>query len=127
MRTVLLGLLAISSAAGPAAGESPGCGTRPGLERELAATHALRAGAARIASPREDDREADDVAVVVDRGDLVIRRNPFDLDGAGLRLTPSAAGYQSAPLAVPLEPAGSPLGLGDDDARPVALGFAFPF
>ena len=126
MRVALLGALALSSAAG-AAGETAGCGTRPGLERELVAGHALRAGAVRMAALRADDREVDHVAVILDRGDLVIRRNPFDLDGAGLRLTPAGGGYESAPLAVPIEPAGPSLGLGDGEARAVALGFAFPF
>jgi hypothetical protein len=72
--------------------------------------------------------DIDDVAVLVDRGDLVVRRNPFDLDGSSLRLVPNrGGGYDAARLAIPVEPAGSTLGLGDDEAVAVELGFAFPF
>ena len=72
--------------------------------------------------------DVDDVAVLVDRGDLVVRRNPFDLDGSALRLTPNrSGGYDAARLALPIEPPGTALGLGDDEARAVDLGFAFPF
>lgn len=67
------------------------------------------------------------VAVMADRGDLVARRNPFDLDGRGLRFTPSAGGYRTTPVAPPIT-AGEALALGGDDAAvAIPLGFAFPF
>jgi hypothetical protein len=127
MRAVLLA--GVIAAVPPAAGAEPrACGTRPGQERELVVAHRLHASGPRaLSTARGDDRDVDDVAVLVDGGDLVIRRNPFDLDRTGVRLTPRGAGFESTPLTVPIEPAGAPLGLGDGEARPVALGFAFPF
>ena len=119
--------LALVAAAAPAAASDiPGCGTRPGLRRDLAVLHALAAGA-RAASARPPDLDVGDVAVIVDRGDVVIRRNPFDLAGAGLRLTPRAGGYSAARVALPIEPPGSPLPIADEGSRAVAFGFAFPF
>ena len=112
----------------PAGAEAPGCGARPGLQRELRAIHDHSGGGGRAASARGSDADIDDVAVLVDRGDLVIRRNPFDLDGTGLRLTPAAGGgYDAARVAFPVEAPGPALAMGDDDAREVALPFAFPF
>ena len=105
------------------------CGTHPGVQRELRALHDLAAAGGRVAAAaRGSDVDVDDVAVLVDRGDLIVRRNPFDLDGSALRLTPNrSGGYDVARLALPTEPPGSALGLGDDEARAIALGFAFPF
>jgi hypothetical protein len=127
MRSVLAASLVVAGAMPAAAGDVAGCGTRPGLERDLAALHALRGGAPRALSTREDDRDAGDVAVIVDRGDLVIRRNPFDLAGESLRLTPRDGGYAAARVAVPIEPPGTPLPVADGGAHAVGLGFAFPF
>lgn len=68
------------------------------------------------------------MAILEDRGDLVVRRNPFDLDGAAVRFTRNPrGGYDPARLSIPLDEPGTPLGLGDDDARSVELPFAFPF
>jgi hypothetical protein len=105
------------------------CGTHPGLQRELRALHDLAATGGHVAgAARGSDVDIDDVAVLVDRGDLIVRRNPFDLDGSALRLTPNrSGGYDAARLALPTEPPGAALGLGDDEARAVDLGFAFPF
>lgn len=105
------------------------CGAHPGLQRELRALHDLAAAGGRVAAAaRGSDVDVDDVAVLVDRGDLIVRRNPFDLDGSALRLTPNrTGGYDVAHLALPTEPPGTALGLGDDEARAVDLGFAFPF
>jgi hypothetical protein len=104
------------------------CTTDPGRERELRALHDLAAAERGLAAAaRESDVDVDDVAILVDRGDLIVRRNPFDLDGSALRLTPNRGGYDVARLALPIEPAGAPLGLADDEVRAVDLGFAFPF
>ena len=125
-----LAVLVVPLIGAPAAGAAErACGTHPGLQRELRALHDLAAAGARpaAASPRVDT-DVDDVAVLVDAGDLVVQRNPFDLDASALRLTPSrTGGYDAARLALPIEPGGTPIGLGDDEARGVDLGFAFPF
>src|SRR5262245_31054214 len=74
------------------------------------------------------DVDVDNVALLEDRGDLVVRRNPFDLAAAAIRFTPARdGGYALARLSLPLDPAGSPLGLGADEARAVDLPFSFPF
>jgi hypothetical protein len=68
------------------------------------------------------------IAVLLDEGDLALIRNAMDLQQAGLRFSPAGTGYSVSRLALPLEPdAGTPLTLGDDDSRRVALSFAFPF
>jgi hypothetical protein len=125
----LLAAVLVSVIAAPSARAEDGrCGTHPGLRRELRALHELGAAGVRLASARGSDADIDEVAVLVDRGDLIVRRNPFDLDGSALRLTPDRnGGYDAARLALPLEPAGPALGLGDDEAREVDLPFAFPF
>ena len=74
------------------------------------------------------DRDEGDVAVLHDRGDIVIRRNPFDLDDAGVHFTPNAAGgYDVGPASGPTGGPATPLGLGTGEARAVALPFPFPF
>jgi len=122
-------ILAAIFAAPSVRAAGPRCGTHPGLQRELRALHDLAAAGGRAAAgARGSDVEVDDVAVLVDRGDLIVRRNPFDLDGAALRLTPNGnGGYDVARLALPIEPPGTSLGLGDDEGLAVDLGFTFPF
>src|SRR5262245_717341 len=110
---------------------TPGiCGTAPDGSRELVAWHSyweqtrprLRAASA-VA-----DTDVDDVALLEDHDDLVVRKNPFDLDGAALRFAPNPrGGYDVARLALPLDAPGTRLGLGSDDAQAVDLPFAFPF
>jgi hypothetical protein len=74
------------------------------------------------------DRTVDNVAVLEDRRDLVVARNPFDLDSAGIRLAPSrTGGYDAAPVRVAPGTSGSPLGVGEEGARTVDLPFSFPF
>jgi hypothetical protein len=129
--SALIGLLAPSLLAAP---PGPRCGTGPGTAADLSALHRYWTSAGLVGRPevaaasRSVDREEGDVAVLEDRGDLVTRRNPFDLDGAGIRLTPNrVGGYDLARLALPLEPPAAPLGLANDDARAVDLPFTFPF
>jgi hypothetical protein len=106
------------------------CGTTPNGAREMAAWHQYweqtRARPERVASVAAD-RDVDNVAVLEDRDDLVVRQNPFDLEGATLRFVPDRDGYTVARLSLPLDPPGSSLGLGADDARAVDLPFPFPF
>jgi hypothetical protein len=74
------------------------------------------------------DADVDHVALLEDRGDLVARRNPFDLDRASLRFVPNGAGgYDAVPMAAAIEPPGTPVAVGDDEARAFDLPFTFPF
>lgn len=128
-------LSALSAFAGPdtrlpSLDHTKGCGTHPALQRELRILHE----ASRVRRPvatgvsRAFDEDIDDVALLVDRGDLVVRRNPFDLDGSAVRLTPAGIdGRRTARLALPIEAPGTALALGDDEAREIDLPFAFPF
>lgn len=73
-------------------------------------------------------RDIDDIAVIEDDGTLILRPNPFDLGGAGLRFEPTAAGYDLTPGDASFRPiAGRELPLGDDDTAPQTLGFSFPY
>jgi hypothetical protein len=75
----------------------------------------------------EEDRDVGHVAILVDRGDLVVHRNLFDLGGRGVRLFPNGrGGYDSAPLSAAPGPAGSALALATGAAVPIDLPFAFP-
>lgn len=122
-------LLAVTAGVAVAAGPEGACATSPEGRRHLLALHRYWSqSGALLASAGAADTDQDDVAVLVDRGDLVARRNPFDLDGASLRLSPNSdGGFDPARMALGLDPAGSRLGLGDDDAAPVDLPFRFPF
>ena len=122
-------LLAAPPAAAPG-DQVPACGTVPEGGNDLQAQHRYwlqtRAGALEAEGGRDFD--LDHVAVLEDRGDLVARRNAFDLDRASLRFVPSApGGYDAVPLAGSLEPAGTTLSLADDQALALDLPFGFPF
>jgi hypothetical protein len=98
--------------------------------RDLLTMHEYwgQTGGVRATSATSRDFDRDGVAVLEDGGDLVARRNPFDLDGVAVRFSPRAAGeYELARLALPLDAPGSSLALGKDDAKAVDLPFAFPF
>ena len=125
----VLALLAVAGRGGSGP-PRPGCGTGMAASRDLLALHEYWAqtGGARAMSFSAGDFDRDGVAVLEDAGDLVARRNPFDLDGAALRFSPRTADtYQLTRLALALDPPGAPLGLGNDDAKAVDLPFAFPF
>lgn len=114
------------------ASDGPACGTAPDGSANLLALHAYWAGTGAVAAAdRGDVRDADvgHVAVLEDRGDLVARRNPFDLDRAAVRFVPNAAGgFDPVPMTAPLEATGpQTLAPPDDGAVPVDLPFAFPF
>jgi hypothetical protein len=111
-------------------GQGRSCGTSPDGSDHLLAQHRYwmqtQAGATTTGGDR--DADVDHVAVLEDRGDLVARRNAFDLERSSLRFVPNAAGgYDPVPLAGALEPAGAPVSLGDDEAAALDLPFAFPF
>lgn len=73
--------------------------------------------------------DAGEIAVLEDAGDLLLRRNRFDLRDNGLRLTPNAAGgYDVSRITYGFRRSlGSALTLGDDDTQPDALRFDFSF
>jgi hypothetical protein len=74
------------------------------------------------------DRDESSVAVLQDRGDIVVRRNPFDLDEAAVLFSPNGAGgYDVTRVAASPGPVASPLGLGAGGAREVVLPFDFPY
>jgi hypothetical protein len=126
-----LALLAPAVVAGPAArSDLPHCATGEVGSRDLLvlSEYWRQTASARAASTARGDFDRDHVAVLEDAGDLVARRNPFDLDGAALRFSPrDGDAYSLARLDLALDPPGTSLGLGNDDAREVELPFAFPF
>jgi len=89
------------------------------------------AGALRKAS-RTASRDIGHIAVLDASDGVVSRRNPFNLDGRGLRFLPAGAGYRfeltTGGYSPELAEGGSPItGLKDDDTSEQALPFAFPF
>ena len=128
MLTAALALLAAVGQGSP--GALPECATGTVSSRDLLALHRYwrQAGGVRAATAAPGDLDRDGVAVLEDAGDLVARRNPFDLDGVALRFSPRASGtYEIARLALPLDAPGTSLELGSDDAKAVDLPFTFPF
>ena len=111
------------------AGPGSVCGTELGAGRGLLALHVYWGRAGALGPPAVGaDRNVEHVAILEDRGDLIARRNPFDLAGSAVRLTPNAAGgFDPARLALAPEAPGTDLGLRDGEARAVDLPFAFPF
>lgn len=106
------------------------CGTVRGGARAALLAHAeerSRRGAVR-ASAASASRDAGQIAVLEDRGDLALHQNFMDLQGASFRFTPEASGFAVARLALPAnaEP-GRALALGDDATLVQRLPFAFPF
>jgi hypothetical protein len=116
-----------SSSAETAASDSRlPCGFEAGLEAGLQALNGY-AGPTAVSAGARPDRDEGDVAVLHDRGDLVIRRNPFDLDDAGVRFTPNAAGgYDVGRVSGPPGGPATALALGTGEARAVDLPFPFP-
>ena len=122
------------SAPGPALASAsrPGCGTEPGSAPRFVALHRYagqpREQAGPLSFAAAPDHDEAQLAILQDRGDLVIRRNLFDLDNTGLRFVPNAAGgYDVSHLGLGLEAPGTPLGIPSGGSRPVDLPFLFPF
>jgi hypothetical protein len=116
-----------------AADEPPNarCGTEANGRHEVRWLHRYWSAArdtqvAAAAAGPADFRDGD-VAVLSDLGDLVARRNPFDLDRLAVRFVPRGAGYALARVAPTLEAPPPALPLGPQGAREVALPFDFPF
>jgi hypothetical protein len=105
------------------------CGTERGLGPRLVALHGYwRAARPASAAARPADRDQGDVAVLTDRGDLIARRNVFDLEEVSLRFTPNAAGgYDLTRLTLAPGDSDRPIQLADNDVQAVELAFEFPF
>src|SRR5687768_7011334 len=84
------------------------CVTAPGGAERMMALHRYAAASPRGRGAAEGrDRDDGHVALLADRGDLVIRRNPFDLDHRSVRLVPNrSGGFDPLPLALPIDPPG---------------------
>lgn len=113
----------------PAAAVRSACGTEAGSAAGFLALHryaAQQAGSPSTAAAQ--DRDEASVAILHDRGDLVIRRNLFDLDATGVRFVPAAGGgYDVTRAALGLDTPGTPLDIPTGGSRAVDLPFAFPF
>ena len=129
-------LLASPGAVGAGAEEADRswCGTGPEGVRHSLALHAWALGSPTVPVPAASaaaaraDVDVDGVALLPDRGDLLVSRNPFDLDGRSVRLLPNAAGgFDVVAIGLPIDVAGPPLEVADEGAAAVDLPFAFPF
>jgi hypothetical protein len=81
-----------------------------------------------VLSARDTTSQVGDIAVLTDEGDLALAHNILDLQGAGLRFTPTGGGYSVSRMDLPLFPdTGNPISFGDDDTKAQTLPFAFSF
>ncbi len=81
-----------------------------------------------VRAPRAD---IGSIAIIEESNGVVIRPNPFDLDGASVAFIPSGESFQitSGPLGFDqaARDTGVPVSLADDDSERLQLPFAFPF
>jgi hypothetical protein len=130
-RTLVLCVVLLAEDAS-AAGALGWCGSAPGPSLDAVWAHRERlgrpGGPRALASPRDSSFAFGQIAVLVDEGDLALPRNGLDLVNVDVSIAPVPAGYRVTRGAQPLlTDAGTPVPLGDDDSRAVALPFAFPF
>lgn len=130
IRSSLLCLLTLAGTLVSAEGLSHSfCATYPGsdLVQVLQSREARARNGVRSAAPNTKAASVSrngDVAMLVDRGDLVFKASPLDLHGKGLEFQP---GYTVSSVDRPIGIDGASITLGDDDSREVPLPFAFPF
>lgn len=94
------------------------------LVQQSTAADRVRAldGRARPADVSRPAADVNNIAVLEDTGDLIIRANPFDLANRGVRFEPGGGGYVvSSTSAAFRTPLGRALTLGDDDSSTQAL------
>lgn len=113
------------------------CGTHRLRAAEEMALHAAssrtlaKAGKVRATS-RQTGRDEGNIFVLEDEGDVVTRRNLFNLEGREIAFFPVEDGYRyevrNAEFDSSAATRGGPLtGLDDDDSKPVTLPFEFPY
>jgi hypothetical protein len=91
-----------------AAAVRPVCGTETGSATGFVALHRYAQQEESLVTVPAPDRDEASVAILHDHGDLVIRRNLFDLDGRSVRLAPGAGGgYDVTRSALGLEAPGN--------------------
>jgi uncharacterized protein (TIGR03437 family) len=103
------------------------------LHRQAERVRRLRPAA--LVSPRPAARDIGNIAIVEDNGDLIEKLNEFNLDNSTVTFTPSTADASRYRFAISgasydsgAAAQGAPVaGLGDDDAREIAVPFSFPF
>lgn len=106
------------------------CGTYRGITQDALWAHreaGVRSERVRVSSA---SRRADvgNIAVIQDEGDLLLGRNPLDLQGAGLDFRPVEGGYSVTRVDRALgADTGTRLSLTDDSSQAVPLPFAFSF
>jgi hypothetical protein len=80
------------------------------------------AGRARPAATARPAADVNDIAVLEDNGDLILRANPFDLANRGVRFEPSGDGYVVSAAGAEFRSAlGRAITLGDDDTSTQTL------
>src|SRR5947208_10834311 len=105
------------------------------LHRRAVAKRRARPTVAAGVAPADASRDAGDIAILEDAGDIVARRNGFNLDRKTIQFSPvdgavsryrfltSDGGYDAAAAS-----SGSPISpFGDDDTAAFDLPFSFPF
>jgi len=103
--------------AGPAPAQARAASAR--LREDVSAGQAVRPMA---------DRDENNIAILEDNGDLIIRPNLFDLANSGLRFEPAAGGYSIARTGGEFrETLGRRVTLGDDDSAAQTIAFPFDF
>ena len=104
------------------------CATRADGSAELLAAHLYARQSVAPSPAAAEDQDEEGVAILNDQGDLVIRRNPFDLEGSGLRFVPNGSGgYDLLPVSLAPGPPGTSLNVPTGGAASVDLPFSFPF
>ena len=74
------------------------------------------------------DRDDNQIAILEDRGDLILRPNPLDLANVGLRFEPADSGYAITTVGADFRASlGTAVTLGDDDSAAQAIAFPFTF
>jgi hypothetical protein len=103
------------------------------LHRRLTAARKFQSRAATASPARPASRDIGDLAIVEDSGDLVARRNDFNLDRRTVQFQPTGPAAYTFAAADPSYDADAAsnsaplLNMGDDDSRSAALPFDFPF